>query len=937
MAEFTVNLAIETLGSLVVRETKLLRSVKKKVESIKEELEIIRSFLRDADTKAAAEEEGGSNGGVVSTWVKQVREQAYHIEDVIDEYILNEAKHHEQDGKGLTGFLRKMCCFMNELKVRHGISSEIQHIKSSLSDIRTRAGDYNLKQIDQGDVVPHDSRVGSFFIPGAEVVGIESTIDQLIGLLVSGTSNRSVVAVVGEGGLGKTTLAGKIYKDDRVKKHFDCQAWITVGKACTKMDILRKTIQQFEGVTRYTHGEMDKMEEKDLLTTLQTQLKDKCYMVVFDDVWKNDFWGNIEHALIKNNKSSRIMLTTRNRGIADLIPFVNVHRLQPLPSDKAFKLFSTKAFGPQGCCPPELEKLSRDILRKCGGLPLAIVAVGGLLSNKINVAFEWKKLLEDLGSQLGSNSHLDDCNKVLLEGYCGLPHHLKSCLLYFGFFPESYPINCARLIRLWIAEGFVPYSKRHTSEQVAGECLADLINRSLVQVVETDFMGRPRYCRVHDLMHEIILRKTEYLGFSHLMNREHSNPSSKIRRISIQASADSVLESIKDSKIRSVSLFNVDRMPNSFMTTLVVDFKLIKVLEFEDSPIEYLPEGVGNLFHLHYLSLKNTKVEVLPKSIGKLLNLETLNLKRTLVTELPVEIKNLKKLRYLLIYRVGSSGRYEEVKVPMGFGSLLDLQKLGYVEANWEVLKELRKLRHLRKLGIKITNGNEKDLCACIGYLEKLISLSLRLASREEILDIESMTSPPHGLQSLFLRGNMKKLPDWIFNLEYIVRIGLDLSGLTDDPMRVLQAMPNLLELRLWDTCHDKQLHFKEDWFPKLKILLLFDFEGVESMIIDKGAMPNLEKLNVGPWPQLKEFPIGIEHLRNLKFLEFNSMLKKIYYMMEDEKWKKVTRHIPKVYVTYKMEGKVFYTTAKYLSSISPVNFEQYIEKVERSNESSHS
>ncbi|KAJ0102617.1 hypothetical protein Patl1_03833 [Pistacia atlantica] len=63
-------------------------------------------------------------------------------------------------------------------------------------------------------------------------------------------------------------------------------------------------------------------------------------------------------------------------------------------------------------------------------------------------------------------------------------------------------------------------------------------------------------------------------------------------------------EAIKtwDSKIRSVSLFNVDRMPTSFMTTLV-DFKLIKVLDFEDSPLEYLPKGMGNLFHLHYLRI----------------------------------------------------------------------------------------------------------------------------------------------------------------------------------------------------------------------------------------------------------------------------------------------------------------------------------------------
>ncbi|KAJ0102335.1 hypothetical protein Patl1_03865 [Pistacia atlantica] len=542
-----------------------------------------------------------------------------------------------------------MCCFIKKLNVRHGISSEIKDIKLSLADIQRRAKDYNLRHIDQGDVVSHDSRVCSLFHPGCdELVGIESTRDQLIGLLVSGTSKRSVIAVVGEGGLGKTTLVGNIYKNDVVKKHFDCQARITVGKECTKTDILRKTLQALMdkmGVTGSTHGEMDKMEETDLLAALERQLKDKCYMVLFDDVWTTDFWGYIEYALTENNKRSRIILTTRNRGIVDVIPFVNVHRLQPLPSDKAFELFCRKAFDPQGCCPPELEKLSRDILRKCGGLPLAIVAVGGLLSNKNKVAFEWKKLLDELGPELGCDSHLKDCNKVLLEGY---------------------EINCARLIRLWISEGFVPYSNRRTSEQVAEQFLIDLINRSLVQVVDTDFMGRPRYCRVHDLMHEIILRKAEYLGFSHFVNKEHSNLPSKIRRISIQGSTDSFLESIKDSKIRSVSLFNVDSLPNSFMTTLVVDFKLVKVLDFENSPIEYLPERVGNLFHLHYLSVKNTKVKVLPKSIGKLLNLETLNLKFSLITELPVEIKNLKKLRYLLTYRLGSDWCYRMVKNTCG-------------------------------------------------------------------------------------------------------------------------------------------------------------------------------------------------------------------------------------------------------------------------------
>ncbi|XP_031270495.1 disease resistance protein RPM1-like [Pistacia vera] len=433
-------------------------------------------------------------------------------------------------------------------------------------------------------------------------------------------------------------------------------------------------------------------------------------------------------------------------------------------------------------------------------------------------------------------------------------------------------------------------------------------------------------------MHEVIRGKAKYWGFSHFVNREHSNLSSKIRRISIQGSIDSVLESNKDSKIRSVSLFNVGKMPNSFVTTLIMDFKLIKVLDFEDSPIEYLPKEVGNLFHLHYLSVKNTRVNVLPRSIGKLLNLETLNLKRSLVSMLPAEIKNLKKLRYLVAYISGEYCNYGRVvKIPEGFGSLMELQKLFLVEVNFKELKELSKLRNLRKLGIRVTNGNEKDPYACIGNLEKLVCLSIQVTSREEILDIESMTSPPPCLERLHLKGNMKKLPDWILKLDHIERISLELSGLTDDPLRVLKDLPNLLDLMLWDTCHDERLHFKEGWFPKLKILELVDFKGVELMIIEKGAMPNLEDLRIGSCPRLKEIPIGIEHLRNLKILVFRLMLKEIYYMIKDEKWKEVTQHIPKISVTFIMKGKIYYHTTKYLSSVLPVDFEKYIKEVEQS------
>ncbi|GAY47800.1 hypothetical protein CUMW_107140 [Citrus unshiu] len=255
------------------------------------------------------------------------------------------------------------------------------------------------------------------------------------------------------------------------------------------------------------------------------------------------------------------------------------------------------------------------------------------------------------------------------------------------------------------------------------------------------------------------------------------------------------------------------------MNTSIANFKLMKVLDLEDAPVDYLPEGVGNLFNLHYLSVKNTKVKIIPKSIGNLLGLETLDLKNTLVRELPVEIRNLKRLRYLMVYQYNHTAgvAVAAVKLHEGFGSLTNLQKLGIIEADSEALKELMKLR-----------------------------------------------------------------------------LGLDLSGLTEDPIRVRHALPNLLQLKLTGT-HDYEL---------------FHFEA--------------ENCGLGLAALLMEIPIGIEHLKNLKLLKFSRMVKQVYYMTKDENWGKVTEHIPDVLVTFVEAGKWFHYRKEDLSSLSP----EYVEQI---------
>ncbi|XP_057497462.1 disease resistance protein RPM1-like [Actinidia eriantha] len=410
-------------------------------------------------------------------------------------------------------------------------------------------------------------------------------------------------------------------------------------------------------------------------------------------------------------------------------------------------------------------------------------------------------------------------------------------------------------------------------------------------------------------MREIILLISKDLGFCDILSKDNPGFESldglEPRRLSIHNSEDKVLESITGSRIRSVFSFNADKLPESFVGILFLDFKLLKTLDFEDAPLHYLPEEIGNLFHLRYLSIRDTETKVLPKSIGRLQNLLTLDLKGSLVSELPIEINRLHKLRHLLVYCVDEkieSGFDDQqgVKIHEGFGRLEALQKLYFIEANHGpvLFGDLRKLTQLRKLGIKkLKSEDGRALCTAIGKMNHLESLDVTSLSREEILDLQHIVCAPQYLRRLYLKGRLEKFPVWISTLENLVRVRFRWSNLTEDPLPFLQALPSLLVLGLHDAYDGELLHFKEGGFQKLKVLELYDLSALNSVIIDNGALPLLQELEIGSTPHLKEVPSGIQHLRNLTDLTFCDMTKEFALTMLPEEGQdyKVVEHIPTV------------------------------------------
>lgn len=221
--------------------------------------------------------------------------------------------------------------------------------------------------------------------------------------------------------------------------------------------------------------------------------------------------------------------------------------------------------------------------------------------------------------------------------------------MYFGIFPEDYLVHEARLIKLWIAEGFVESKGDKTLEQVAKEYLNELICRNLVSFEL--WYGWLRMNRVHDLMRDIILTRADELRFCQSLNGSKSRYREKSHRLSIYGTTKDILNVIGDSKVRSVFLSNIDELSESFVASLFEKCRLLKVLDFENTPLENLPKPIGNLFHLKYLNLRGTKVKILPKSIGNLHHLQALDVVCTLVRELPFEINKLQNLRHLLAYR----------------------------------------------------------------------------------------------------------------------------------------------------------------------------------------------------------------------------------------------------------------------------------------------
>ncbi|PON63350.1 NB-ARC domain, LRR domain containing protein, partial [Parasponia andersonii] len=838
---------------------------------------------------------------------------AHDTEDALDEFTLLQAHHHH--GEGLYGSIHRFSCCIKNTKARYRIASELQAINLRIRKVceaHKRLRHKVNNAADQNSGKTWGCHTGeALLLEKTDIVGIDEPKRQLVEWLVKGSSGREVVSVAAMGGMGKTTLAKQVCNTAEVKKHFKISAWITVSQSFRLGELLKDLVRQlFEKMRRRVPDGVDSMNNYQLKKLIKELLQKRRYLIVLDDVWHLYEWDALKYALPNNNSGSRVLLTTRNSEVASTTSLESdgkAYNLEPLPLLESWELLSRKTF--QGnTCPAHLEEICENILRKCEGLPLAIVAISGVLATKDKRRMdEWDMVCRSLGAEIDGNDKLKDLKKVLSLSFNDLPYYLKSCFLYLSIFPEDELIDHMRLIRLWIAEGFIEPKEGKTLEDVAEDYLNELLNRSMLQAAVTRSDGRIKNFRVHDLLREIIISKSRDQNLATIVKEQTQPWPEKIRRLSIHNTLQNVEKDRSVSQLRSLFMFGVVEKP-SINALFPRGFRLLNVLDMQNVPLSKFPIEVVSLYFLKYLSMRNSRVKVIPSFIGKLQNLETLDLKYCYVNELPVEIIKLQKLRHLLVYRYKfvSYGHFHSkygFRFPAKMGELKSLQNLCFIEVNQDNIIELGKLHQLRRLGIiKLRKEDGKALCSSIESLTKLSALSITSVEEDEIVDLHHLPSPPLLLQRLYLRGRLESLPHWIPSLHSLVILYLKWSKLSDDPVFFLQDLPNLVHLELCRVYEGDSICFRTGGFKKLKHLGLDEFRELRYVNVEMGAMPCVEKLSIQRCKLLEKVPSGIEHLSSLKVLEFFDMPEKFIRNAQSVEYWRVA-HIPEVYSTYWREG----------------------------------
>uniref|UniRef100_A0ACD5UF18 Uncharacterized protein n=1 Tax=Avena sativa TaxID=4498 RepID=A0ACD5UF18_AVESA len=217
------------LGDLLIEEYKLQKGLGNEITSLQTELRSMQQALLKVEKVPRDQVDEQTK-----LWADEVRELSYVIEDAIDKFVFHEGaiEHDVKPPNRIKRLFVLVGDAIKKLKHHHLLGQQIKQIRGALTEVASRR-DRNRVDLIPLKPKPIDPRARVLYSDMSGLVGIEGVKDrELIGLLSCGDNAPSgiklkVVAVVGPGGLGKTTLVRAVY--EKLKDDFDISTFVTIG------------------------------------------------------------------------------------------------------------------------------------------------------------------------------------------------------------------------------------------------------------------------------------------------------------------------------------------------------------------------------------------------------------------------------------------------------------------------------------------------------------------------------------------------------------------------------------------------------------------------------------------------------------------------------------------------------------------------------------
>ncbi|KAI9115361.1 hypothetical protein K1719_013680 [Acacia pycnantha] len=908
--EAIADKVIGLLGYLASPELELICNFQDDLESMKSMVTAIKAVLLDAETKA-------TKSHLINDWLQKLKDVLLDADDLLDAYLADELAREVMNKGKMMKEVRIFFTKSNRIVSAAKMGRKIKDIKKKLDGISIEKNPLNLIQISSIES-NYEWRETQSFVREEDVVGRDEERKRPVSTLKNppdAVKNNvvSVVAIVGIGGLGKTTLAQQVYNDEAIKSHFELMKWVCVSddESTDNKFHIKRVAQKIVG---QEYGALDQVAKG-----LRNMIEGKRFLLVLDDVWNENCekWLELESLLRGGRKGSMIIMTTRSEKVAQIMgthPQL-LFSIEVLDANNSWGLFRREAFQDgKELDNQELVGIGKDIVRKCAGVPLAIRTIGCLLLTEKSVS-KWSYFRDHAFANVGSDGNR--ILSILKLSYDHLPSHLKNCFAFCSLFPKDYEIKRQVLIQMWIAEGFIqPLDTNRRLEDVGDEYFMQLLSRCLFQDVRRGFFGEIKQCKMHDLIHDLAQSITKNECYIVKSKRiEEENIGDGIRHVSnhFDGAWKFQFGNVKVKKVRTILSptgswgLIPSRSSSIFLNPICQSTtslpKHLRVLDLRNGWWG-IPKSIGDLKHLRYLDLSGTEgLEKLPRGIAKLHNLLSLRLNKCInLIQLPKDMKRLVRLRHLEL-----DDCINLICMPCGLGTLTNLQTLTrfvvYKRNGGSArISELRDLIWLRE-GLEIRNlerqrNNIKEVESSkfllhMQYLERLSLMwssisSLDEESREEedkdemILD---SLEPPHHNQDtryLWISGKMlvklrlhnctslASLPESIGSLTSLQKLMLhNCTSLASLP-KSIGSLTSLQELSLDNCTSLSSLPESIGSLTSLQRLSLDICTSLSSLPESIGSLTSLQELSLDNCTSLSSLPESIGSLTSLQRLSLD-------------------------------------------------------------------